>query len=63
MADWQVVMPEMHLGYIVWARFKVNQEKLTDNAQAYTYTASPAWSGTGRACFRAVSLAAYAASA
>jgi DNA invertase Pin-like site-specific DNA recombinase len=35
MADWQVVMPDMHPGYIDWERFKANQDRLTDNAQAY----------------------------
>ena len=35
MADWQVVMPDMHPGYIDWERFKANQERLADNAQAY----------------------------
>jgi DNA invertase Pin-like site-specific DNA recombinase len=35
MADWQVVMPDMHPGYIDWERFNANQARLTDNAQAY----------------------------
>ncbi|BCH19120.1 recombinase family protein [Mesorhizobium sp. L-2-11] len=49
MADWQVVMPDMHPGYIDWARFKANQEKLTDNAQAYTIhrKAGPVREGPG----------------
>ncbi|ABE63564.1 Recombinase [Nitrobacter hamburgensis X14] len=35
MADWRFVMPDMHPGYIDWERFKANQERLADNAQAY----------------------------
>jgi DNA invertase Pin-like site-specific DNA recombinase len=50
MAEWQVVMPDMHPGYINWERFKENQEKLTDNAQAYTIgrrTGGPVREGPG----------------
>ena len=35
MADWRFVMPDIHPGYIDWERFKANQERLADNAQAY----------------------------
>jgi len=49
MADWQVMMLDMYPGYIDWERFKTNQEKLTDNAQAYTLTrkAGPVREGPG----------------
>ena len=35
MDDWQVVFPDHHRGYIDWERFKANQSRLADNAQAY----------------------------
>jgi DNA invertase Pin-like site-specific DNA recombinase len=35
MDDWQFVFPDHHRGYIDWERFKANQIRLTDNAQAY----------------------------
>jgi DNA invertase Pin-like site-specific DNA recombinase len=35
MDEWQFVFPEHHRGYIDWERFKANQTRLTDNAQAY----------------------------
>jgi len=35
MDDWQVVFPDHHRGYIDWERFKANQTRLADNAQAY----------------------------
>lgn len=35
MDDWQFVFPDHHRGYIDWDRFKANQVRLTDNAQAY----------------------------
>ncbi len=35
MAEWRVVVPDMHPGYIDWESFKSNQQRLTDNAQAY----------------------------
>jgi len=35
MAEWRVVVPDMHPGYIDWECFKANQQRLTDNAQAY----------------------------
>jgi DNA invertase Pin-like site-specific DNA recombinase len=35
MEDWQFVMPDLHPGYINWERFKVNQERLSDNGRAY----------------------------
>jgi len=49
MAEWQVVMPDMYPGYIDWDRFKANQEKLTDNAQAYAIgrRAGPVREGPG----------------
>ena len=34
-ADWQVVMPGMHQGYIDWDHFEANQRRLTDNARAF----------------------------
>jgi DNA invertase Pin-like site-specific DNA recombinase len=34
-AEWQVVMPGMHQGYIDWDRFEVNQRRLADNARAF----------------------------
>ena len=33
--DWQFVIPNNHRGYIDWERFKLNQARLSDNAQAY----------------------------
>jgi DNA invertase Pin-like site-specific DNA recombinase len=33
--EWQFVFPDQHRGYIDWERFKANQIRLTDNAQAY----------------------------
>jgi DNA invertase Pin-like site-specific DNA recombinase len=49
MAEWQVVLPDMYPGYIDWERFKANQEKLTDNAQAYAIgrKAGPVREGPG----------------
>ncbi|MFZ1107572.1 MAG: recombinase family protein [Rhodomicrobium sp.] len=35
MDDWQFVFPDHHRGYIDWERFKANQTRLTENAQAY----------------------------
>ncbi|WP_245303401.1 recombinase family protein [Mesorhizobium loti] len=35
MADWRFVIPDAHPGYIDWERFKANQQRLADNAQAY----------------------------
>ena len=35
MDDWQFVFPDHHRGYIDWERFKANQARLADNAQAY----------------------------
>jgi hypothetical protein len=35
MADWPFVTPDFHSGYIDWERFKANQTRLADNAQAY----------------------------
>ena len=35
MAEWQFVIPDIHLGYIDWERFKANQERLANNAQAF----------------------------
>ncbi|MER9580724.1 recombinase family protein [Mesorhizobium sp. M0276] len=35
MAEWRFVIPDMHPGYIDWERFKANQQRLADNAQAY----------------------------
>lgn len=35
MAEWRFVIPDMHPGYIDWERFKANQERLADNAQAF----------------------------
>jgi DNA invertase Pin-like site-specific DNA recombinase len=35
MDDWQFVFPDHHRGYIDWDRFKANQVRLADNAQAY----------------------------
>ena len=35
MAEWQFVTPDLHTGYIDWERFKANQARLADNAQAY----------------------------
>lgn len=35
MAEWRVVVPDMHPGYIDWEAFKTNQKRLSDNAQAY----------------------------
>ena len=37
MADWQFVMPDQHRGYIDLERFKANQVRLADNAQAYGF--------------------------
>lgn len=34
-AEWQVVMPGMHPGYIDWERFEANQLRLADNARAF----------------------------
>ena len=34
-AEWQFVMPGMHLGYIDWDCFEANQRRLTDNARAF----------------------------
>ena len=34
-AEWQVVMPGMHQGYIDWERFELNQRRLADNARAF----------------------------
>ena len=33
--QWQVVMPDMHPGYIDWQRFEANQQRLADNARAF----------------------------
>ena len=33
--QWQVVIPDMHPGYIDWQRFEANQQRLTDNARAF----------------------------
>jgi DNA invertase Pin-like site-specific DNA recombinase len=33
--QWQVVMPDMHPGYIDWQRFEINQQRLADNARAF----------------------------
>ena len=38
MADWRVVVPHMHPGYIDWEGFKANQKRLGDNAQAFSVT-------------------------
>ena len=35
MAEWQFVFPDVHPGYIDWERFKANQERLANNAQAF----------------------------
>jgi DNA invertase Pin-like site-specific DNA recombinase len=35
MAEWRFVIPDMHPGYIDWERFKANQERLANNAQAF----------------------------
>jgi DNA invertase Pin-like site-specific DNA recombinase len=35
MAEWRVVVPDMHPGYIDWEGFKTNQKRLGDNARAY----------------------------
>ncbi len=35
MAEWRVVVPDMHPGYIDWESFKANQKRLGDNARAY----------------------------
>lgn len=35
MAEWRFVIPDMHPGYIDWERFKANQQRLADNAQAF----------------------------
>ena len=35
MDDWQFVFPNHHRGYIDWERFKANQVRIADNAQAY----------------------------
>lgn len=34
-AEWQVVMPGTHPGYIDWDCFEANQRRLTDNARAF----------------------------
>lgn len=34
-AEWQIVMPGAHQGYINWDRFEANQQRLADNARAY----------------------------
>lgn len=34
-AEWQVVMPGMHPGYLDWERFEANQCRLADNARAF----------------------------
>jgi hypothetical protein len=34
-AEWQIVMPGAHHGYINWDRFEANQQRLADNARAY----------------------------
>ena len=34
-ADWLVVMPDMHPGYIDWARYEANQSRLSDNGRAF----------------------------
>ena len=35
MAEWRVVVPDMHPGHIDWEGFKTNQKRLGDNARAY----------------------------
>lgn len=35
-AEWQFVMPGMHQGYIDWERFELNQQRLSDNARAFS---------------------------
>lgn len=37
MAEWRVVVPDMHPGYIDWEGFKANQKRLGDNARAYPF--------------------------
>jgi len=34
-AEWQFVMPGMHLGYIDWEHFEANQQRLADNGRAF----------------------------
>lgn len=33
--EWQVFLPDAHLGYITWEEFEANQAKLLDNANGY----------------------------
>jgi len=34
--DWQVILPDAHVGYISWAEYERNLEQLKANSQAYT---------------------------
>lgn len=33
--EWQVLIPDAHEGYITWARYEANVQRLRENAQAY----------------------------
>ncbi len=33
--QWQIVLPDTHVGYITWETFEANQRRLRDNAQAH----------------------------
>lgn len=33
--DWEVLLRDMHPGYITWERYEANQERLRENARAY----------------------------